>query len=961
MDTTHRSLVSAPSPGEDRIAQPIIEEDQSAALIWLFLDNSLTMAWMKDEAGHFVYVSPSLEKRTGIPREQWLGKTTDQVLPAEFATPIMDNDRRVLAANQAMEFVEERSVDSDSKQSWLAVKYPMQDRRGARFVGGVAIDISARIEMEQHLRKGADRFMLPALGSKIGSHDRDLRSNTVFMSSGITQLLGIGNEPVTWTREQWLEVIHPDDVAMNLASLQTHLDGHTRTVDMKYRVRHRDGSYRWVWSLGAAQRDETGKPARIVGALIDITQEKLVEEREQRQQRLTVAMAQVQRGFLEHNDPISAFSSLLTNMLTLTDSQFGFVGELLRDRDGTPFIRSHAVHASNRDALLGAFADPAAPSLEFRDMSGVFDRVVRSNHAVLTVDPEKEFGSQNRLPGFPPINSLLVLPFSKGDEVLGIVGLANRPGDYDASLIEYVDPLLDTCGTIQVALRDQKAHRAAEVALRESEQRYRLLVEQSPVAVFVHQDGRIVFGNGPATEMLGVKHMQELSDVSPFSLFEPEYREEAKMRTRRILTEGWIPPVVEMRIRLRDGTAKDVETAGSQVTFMGRPAVQAVWRDISERKRTHERELRSRRLESLGTLAGGVAHDFNNALAAIRVNLDLAQDELPAESGARLYLDQVKLASERAATLVRQILSFSRARTERREPVSLAEVAGEVLGMMRSTIPAMIELKDNLSNDLPLVKANASQLHQVVVNLITNAIHAIGRRSGCIEVEVGIHDPHHPNSIHEQTQQVYLRVADNGCGMDEHTRERIFDPFFTTKEPGEGVGLGLAMVHEIVRTHEGHIEVSSSPGRGARFDLYFPTTDAPAATPAPVAQISLPSALRLLFLDDDPLVNFAMARMLTKEGCAVTARTDPGIALQEFCSEPEQFDVLVVDVAMPHMSGLQFARAALERRPGIPIVLASGNFEPADELAAKELGISQLVAKPYDTSALTAAIARARA
>lgn len=929
----------------------------------LFTENGLTMAWMKDEEGRFVYVSPSLEAHTGIPAARRLGKRNDEVLPPEVAATMMAHDRQVLESGRSMDVIEEPSYGSGRKQTWFIHKFPLRDRRGARFIGGVAVDITARVELEQALRQQRDRFVLPAFGARIGSHDRDLVRDKIFISSGIAQMLGIGDDPMTWTSAQWHDVIHPDDLQRNKDTLQAHVDGVAPLIDMEYRVRRADGSYRWVRSLGAALRDERGRPTRVIGIMTDITEEKEAQQRELAQQRLTGVIARVQHIFLDENDVAAALRTLLAELLDLTHSEFGFVGEVLHDDQGAPYLKTHAVTDVARDDGSCARHGDGAPLPELRNLRSLTGTVLRTQRPVICNDPATDPHRGGMPAGCPPVGAFLGLPFSKRNEMLGMIGVAKRRGGYDEALVDYLEPLLVTCANILWNFREQEARRAAQAASRAQEERYRLLVEMSPDAVILHLDTtQFLYANAAALRLLDARSFDDLRDRRPVDFLEPPFRDLARARMRRILSGDPHVPTAEMRLRTLAGAVKDIEAVASRAIFEGKPAVQAVWRDITVRKSTHERELRSRRLEALGILAGGVAHDFNNVLSAIHINTDLALHALPSESGAKEHLDQVKVASARATTLVHQILRFSRAGTEKREPVCLRDVVREVLGMLRATIPQLIELRDQMAAAVPPVEANVGQIHQVVMNLITNAIHAIGRNRGRIDVEVSVLPGGTTIAAGEGGhEQVRLRVADDGCGMDAHTVERIFDPFYTTKGPGEGVGLGLSVVHEIMRSHEGRIEVSSRVGHGSVFDLYFPATRRPLATPRVASAPVAGDGSSVLFLDDDPLVSFAGERMLTAAGFRVTAMRDPVAALQAFRARPERFDALVVDLSMPGMNGLDFVRAARALRADVPIVLASGYFQPSDEIDARALGVTQLVAKPYDVRQLSQALASAKA
>jgi|GEM_PF-2734017 len=374
-----------------------------------------------------------------------------------------------------------------------------------------------------------------------------------------------------------------------------------------------------------------------------------------------------------------------------------------------------------------------------------------------------------------------------------------------------------------------------------------------------------------------------------------------------------------------------------------------------QRRHQEEAQIRSQKLESLGTLAGGIAHDFNNILQAISGNTELARLDLPAEHPVQDSLAEVTKACARARELVQRILTFSRPHEPARRLVALPSVVDEAIKLLRPTLPAMIELRTHFAPSLPPVLADATQVHQILVNLATNAAHAIGRTSGWIDFRLGefVLTENSTDAAFRLRPGRYVRlaVADSGCGMDRATLERIFDPFFTTKPAGGGTGLGLSVVHGIMRRHEGRIGVDSQPGRGSTFYLDFPVADAGAHTVAehPAASPPPPAAnrgVRILYVDDEEPLVFLATRLLQRAGHAVTGFTDAPRALQEFRVRPGDFDVVITDLAMPKMSGFDLARAVLETRPDVPIIMTSGHVRPEDQAAAQRMGVREIVLKP---------------
>ncbi len=374
-------------------------------------------------------------------------------------------------------------------------------------------------------------------------------------------------------------------------------------------------------------------------------------------------------------------------------------------------------------------------------------------------------------------------------------------------------------------------------------------------------------------------------------------------------------------------------------------------RAVEHRKRMEEAQLRSQKLEALGTLSGGIAHDFNNMLLVIAGNARMAADTLDKAHPAQTALTEITQASARATDLVRRILAFSRPQTTRHKHIQLQPVIAEALTFVRSTLPAMIEIRSQFATDATLVAADTTQIHQVVVNLATNAAHAIGSQDGVIEVVLDSLEltAQMPACGPDLRPGPYARltVRDNGVGMTPEVMARIFDPFFTTKPLGQGTGLGLSIVHGIMLSCGGAVRVQSTVGSGTSFQLYFPAIVDAEAPDATGKHQALPGdGQHILLIDDeDSLVRLGTI-LLTKQGYRVTGCTDPASAVQQFRRDPAAFHAVVTDLSMPGMSGFDCAKEILAARADIPIVLTSGYVRPEDEATAYDVGIRAVVTKP---------------
>jgi PAS domain S-box-containing protein len=448
------------------------------------------------------------------------------------------------------------------------------------------------------------------------------------------------------------------------------------------------------------------------------------------------------------------------------------------------------------------------------------------------------------------------------------------------------------------------------------------------------------------------EEVQGKSNATIMSFIHPEDRPavEAALNTRAT-TNG--PLRVEYRIVRRDGTWRWVVTNGGVERDAEGKLVRHVGAclDVTTRRHDEETQRRSQKLEALGTLAGGIAHDFNNILLAISGNTRLAIGDLPPGHPAQVSLLEVDKASQRATQLVQRILAFSRQNEPKREVLDLQPIVAEALQLMRSTLPALIEIRSIYEADLPNVSADATQIHQIVMNLLTNAGHAIGDDPGYVTIAIDrvmlTAESSATNGNLPPGPYVCLSVSDTGIGMSAATMDRIFDPFFTTKPIGQGTGLGLSVVHGIVRHLGGAITVQSSPGQGTTFRLYFPAVERSETRSAATREKpETGQGQRIMYIDDEDALVFLAKRNLERLGYRVSGFTDPTLALEAFKSSPYDFDVIVTDQSMPGMSGLHLSEALLRIRADVPIVMTSGYVRTKDRESALALGVRHMIAKP---------------
>jgi signal transduction histidine kinase/CheY-like chemotaxis protein len=383
--------------------------------------------------------------------------------------------------------------------------------------------------------------------------------------------------------------------------------------------------------------------------------------------------------------------------------------------------------------------------------------------------------------------------------------------------------------------------------------------------------------------------------------------------------------------------------------------------NVSSALQSSEDRLRqAHKMEAIGTLAGGIAHDFNNILAAIIGYTDLSLISENCDTSIRKNLEQVKKASDRAKDLVTQILAFSRTEEFKQEFIDIAPVMKEALKLLRATIPSSITIKSDIPKGLGKISTDPTKIYQVLMNLCTNAAHAMANREGVLTVSfdrVPRRDLPKEAQRSKSRDWVVLSVADTGSGISKENIDRIFDPYFTTKEKGEGTGLGLAMVHGIVRSSGGVVDVISQPGSGSTFNLYFPSFGNEQLISDEIPLTSMKGGHeRILFVDDELMLAEMAGEMLEKLGYEVDVLANSREALSAFKATPGQYDLLITDQTMPHLSGMELAREILSLAPGLPVILYSGYSANINSKAIEEIGIRAFLMKPLSMSGLAGAV-----
>jgi len=504
------------------------------------------------------------------------------------------------------------------------------------------------------------------------------------------------------------------------------------------------------------------------------------------------------------------------------------------------------------------------------------------------------------------------------------------------------------------ALRDITLRKQAEEEIRRARDYFESILKASPDAVFVSDaDGMIVMANESVLDVYGYRPEELIGKhVTVLAIDDKQSMRESSAMIEELYASGVVRNFVCKR-RRRDGAVIQIEASHALLKNPDGSVAGSVssTRDITQRKQFEEHARQSQKMEAIGTLAGGIAHDFNNILAAIIGYSELSKDMAAGNVQIERNLDQVLQAADRAKSLVKQILTFSRKTEPERKPLMPHLVIKEALKLMRATVPATVEIQTDIPELPDVITGDATEVHQVVMNLCTNSVHAMEERGGVLGVRLDTIDisPALSAVFNDIAPGRYVRlcVRDTGCGISPDIKSRIFDPFFTTKAQHKGTGMGLAVVHGIVKSYGGEITVDSTPGRDTVFTVLLPSFSAykepdEAETHAALVR----GSERILLVDDEGTIIACMQAQLSSLGYRVTAVQDPQAAFDAFEKDPDGFDLIITDQAMPCMTGEELARSILAVKPHMPIILCTGFSEKIDEASSRALGVRGFVMKP---------------
>ena len=891
-----------------------------------------------------------------------------------FAFAVHKGDTDLLSRiNEGLALAKANGTYDQLYEDWFGV---YEDRRlgwrelwpflaGAALIAGAAWLAAFRRRLQRDrrnavfLRDSEARWKFALDGAGDGVWDVDLVSGTSLYSKRWKEILGYRDDEIGSGAHEWTGRIHPDDLPRVMRENQACIDGQADTFVSEFRMRTKDD--RWVWILDRGKvvdRSADGKALRMIGTHTDISARKAAEARDAARAQV---MMQIATG--------ESLSLILESIVRDLESRGDWRCSIL------------LVDPSGSNLVVGA-----APSLPERFVHGFDGMSIASEEvpcvAALRTGARVVCEDTSADPRWPRWRSLAeqvgvracwAEPIRSAEGAV-IGALANYHDQPRVPSSPEIHAVLQAAQVASIAIerkRSEQALRESEASLSEKSRTLQATLERMEQGVVMVSAEQVVeVCNRRAIELLDLPaelmaSRPRFAQVLEYQWSTDEFKHTPEELRQFVRCGGILDEPQRYERRRPNGLVIEVQS----VPIAG-GGVLRTYTDITDRQRAEATRLvleaqllEARKLEAIGTLAGGIAHDFNNILAAILGNVALAREDLEAGHPAQPFLEQIGKAGQRARSLVQQILAFSRQQPTEFVAVSLRRLIEETVAMLQPTAGPSVRLRSIVPDTSLIVQGNPTQLQQVLMNLGTNALHAL--RDGTGHIEIGLEPSRFaqgdrpPPAGLSPGSYAHLWVADDGIGMSDETRQRIFEPFFTTKPVGQGTGLGLAVVHGIVETHGGTIEVSSVVGRGSRFDLYLPLAELDSG-PAPLDEIGLGpargSGQHVLYVDDDEVMALMVQGLLQRVGYRVTVSAGAGEAIEIVTRDPESIDLVVTDFNMPKHSGLDVVRALAGIRPALPVVISSGYVSEELRANASALGVRAVMQKEHTLEELGALV-----
>ncbi len=828
-----------------------------------------------------------------------------------------------------------------------ALDYIIKDRNFfenlSKVVGNTLpkLAIKKQLTESQHaLKKSEERFQLAMENMKEGLWDWDLDTGDLYFSPAYSSMLGYPADCGLTKTQLWLDLIHPQDRENVRTAMSQCVLNQSEWIDVIFRMSGEDGNWRWIHRKGAAiLRNNNGKAVRIIGTHSDITEQKCMEDILNARLRLM--------EFASKYSADSLMQRTVDELCLLTDSPIGFF-HFVEDNQVT--LSLQAWSTKTLEEMCGLEGKGMHYNI---DAAGVWVDCVRERAPVIHNDYAALPHKKGMPDGHAPIVRELVLPIIRYEKIVAIIGVGNKPHNYTEQDMKHVSQFVDLAWDILEARRSEK------LRVQMSE-----IIEMSLNEIYLFDATTLRFRYANRGTLRNTQYsIDQIKEMTPLDLI-PEYTEKSYRNLIQPLISGVKKLLVfETYHRRADGSQYPVDVHLQLVQDEFGPVFLAFINDITEKKRTQEKLFEAQKMDSIGNLAGGVAHDFNNMLAGIMGFAGLLDSQLTDEK-FRSYTGNILNAAVRAAELTEKLLAFGRRGRYMNQAVSLNETVRSTISILSRTIDQRIMIDLEFDDDLHSVDADPSQMTQVIMNLCVNAAEAM-HGSGLLLITTRNFES---NILFLENQPdarpgayAILEVTDTGMGMPEETSQRMFEPFFTTKIDGDvqGTGLGMAVVWGVVKNHDGIIEVDSEIGKGTTIRVYLPKGRLTPSDGEDAKELSVPGKGIVLVVDDEEILRSLLREALEALGYEVITASDGHDAVELYEKMHRQIDLVLMDLRMPRKNGADAFREMRMIKPDVRVLISSGYGEEGEASEMVRSGAMGICSKPYTIEKLSEQIARA--
>jgi PAS domain S-box-containing protein len=927
------------------------------------------LVWIMDLSGHYTYANSAVERTHGWTVEEFLQLTYWDVVSARQAAidaALLEEGLAIASSphydrNRSRTF-ESEDVRKDGSTFWAEVTTAFlwsSDGKPHSLIG-ISRDITERRRAQEALRESEEKYRTLFENASdaifLMCEDRFFDCNVRTL-----ELFGcqVRDQIVGRTPYEFSPLLQPDgrdSRAFALEKISAALAGQAQSFEWVHTRLDRTPFSAEV-SLNLV---ELGGKQLLLAIVRDITQRKRAEEKRLRDQAFDEVLTQLLAQFA--SDDGTGLDDLIRTGLgeiaSFMGAEYAFINDVSADRVSWSITHEWFVpQVGSRMARYQNVPAAAIPWAFSRNQAG--ENIVISKLA----DLPPGAATDRQLLEEAGIRSMLNVPLlGRGGVFQGSLVLVwlSRKGEWVSEDISRLRLVSDVIANALERKRAEKAHYESERRMRE------LLETINLLAVMLDRNGNILFCNDCLLKLLGANKEETLGE-NWFQHIVPEPDQSRFLiEFPKFLANANIPSPIEYPIITSAGKVRQIRWDNTLLRDPDGHVVGAasIGRDLTVELELEKQLRNSQKHEALGILAGGIAHDFNNILGAIIGYAELSKVTLAETEQASAYQNEILTAGTRAKELVQQILTIARQQEQLKTPVEIQLIVKEVLRLLSKVLPSSITIRQQLNPQAGTVMADPAQIHQVLMNLCTNASHAMrGLPQGTLEIllEPCLLEDNQANLLGQLPagEYVQLQVSDTGHGMDAATLDRIFDPYFTTKKPGEGTGLGLAVVRGIITKHGGAIQVNSEWGKGSIFSVYLPRIGGPRSAENGKVEPFIKGNERILLVDDESQLVQVGRSLLQNLGYKVTAVNSSPEALRIFLASPNDFDLLLTDQTMPDISGVSLAEEVLSVRPDLPVILCTGYTDPIHLQKARQIGIREFLEKPLTRAILSSALRRA--